>query len=274
MKVGLLVHPERHASRALAERAEAWLRSHGAEVAELSDTGPVEGLDIVLSFGGDGTLLRAAHRCRDAEVPVLGINLGRLGFLTEGDADDLERILSAVLSGDYRVEERATLTVDIEGVGAVPSTSGWALNEVSVEKTARQRLIVLDVWVGDVFFARIPADAVVVATPTGSTAYAFSAGGPILSPLVGATLVVPVAPHALFDRSLVVGEQEPVRIVVVEGQPPAVVSCDGREPVIVPPGGVVHARGGGPPVRLAQLGELDFYTRVRRKFGLGDGEPR
>jgi NAD+ kinase len=122
--------------------------------------------------------------------------------------------------------------------------------------------------VGDRLFAKVPADALVVATTTGSTAYALSAGGPIISPQVEATLVVPVAPHTLFDRTLVCGPAEQVRIDLPDDQPAAVVSCDGREPVIVPAGGDVVMVGGGAPVMLARVAEPDFYTLIRKKFGL------
>jgi NAD+ kinase len=144
----------------------------------------------------------------------------------------------------------------------------WALNEVSIEKTARQRLLQMDVHVSGTLFARVPADALVVATATGSTAYALSAGGPILSPVQAATLVVPVAPHTLFDRTVVAGPGEEVRVELPDDQPPAVVSCDGREPVQVAAGGSIVAVGDGRPVRLARVGDPDFWLLVRRKFGL------
>lgn len=225
-------------------------------------------LELALSFGGDGTLLRAAHLCRDAGVPLLGLNFGRLGFLTEVEKDDLGGVVNALVAGDYGVEDRPTLRVTAEDPDGAPLVRDWALNEVSVEKTARQRILLMALHVGDSFFAQVPADAVVVATPTGSTAYAFSAGGPIVSPEVRATLVTPVAPHSVFGRTLVVGEDEEVRVEVLEGQEPAIVSCDGRSPVTVPSGGSVLVRGGGQPVRLVRVRSSDFYRLVRAKFGL------
>lgn len=282
MKVGVVVHSGREDSRETAAAATRLLVEADVDVvvAEQGDDpgavpAPVvvpesfaEGLDLAISFGGDGTFLRAAHLCRDAGVPVLGVNLGRLGFLAEVERDDLHAAMAAVVDGAFSTEDRATLEVTAHGSDGQELASGWALNEVSIEKSARQRLLLMDVHVGDRLFAKVPADALVVATTTGSTAYALSAGGPILSPEVEATLVVPVAPHSLFDRTLVCGTHELVRVDLPEDQPPAVVSCDGREPVLVPAGGFVRATGGSSPVRLARVAPPDFYSLVRRKFGL------
>lgn len=282
MKVGLVVHTGRPGSVSAAAEAAELLSAAGVGVHTVDEDDPPEGLpeplvpasefaqgiDLTISLGGDGTLLRAAHLCRGAGVPVLGINLGRLGFLAEGDRDQLDRLLGAVAEGDYEVEERPTLDVSAVGPDGDELTAGWALNEVSVEKTARQRVLLMDVHVGSSFFARIPADAMVVATPTGSTAYAFSAGGPILSPRVRATLVTPVAPHSVFGRTVVVAEDEVVRVDVLPDQDDAIVSCDGRPPVTVPAGGAVSVVGGGTPVRLARVDPRDFYGLVRAKFGL------
>lgn len=282
MRIGLVVHSGRDHSLEAAADAARLLADLDVDVV-VADEGDdpdevparvvdadafAEGLDLAISFGGDGTFLRAAHLCRDAGVPVLGVNLGRLGFLAEVEVDDLGQALQAVATGAFEVEERGTLEVHVEDAQGRRIDAGWALNEVSVEKSARQRLLLMDVHVGSTLFAKVPADALVVATATGSTAYALSAGGPILSPRVNATLVVPVAPHTLFDRTLVAGPDEPVRVHILPDQEPAVVSCDGRDPVWVEPGGTIVAVGGGTPVRLARVGILDFYSLIRRKFGL------
>lgn len=288
MKVGLVVHAGRDASVAAAGRAAKVLDELGADVvvvdgADPDEDAPVDprgiatpspadgfadGLDLAISFGGDGTFLRAAHLCRDAGVPVLGVNLGRLGFLAEIEHDDLSAALREVTAGDFNVEPRPTLDVRAHAADGTVVATGWALNEVSLEKTARQRLLLMDVYVAETLFAKVPADALIVATSTGSTAYALSAGGPIVSPRVPATLVVPVAPHTLFDRTVVAAPDEEVRVEVVADQAPAVVSCDGREPAVVEPGGWVSVRGDGRPVHLARVRTLDFYALVRRKFGL------
>jgi NAD+ kinase len=288
VRIGLVVHAGRDASIEAARDAARLLHDLGVEVVAASGALPGEddpvgletvgpsappesfadGLDLAVSFGGDGTFLRAAHLCRDAAVPVLGVNLGRLGFLAEIEMDDLGPALRAVVDGAYTTEERGTLEVEVWDASGRRIDTGWAINEVAIEKTARQRLLLMDVHVGGTLFAKVPADALILATSTGSTAYALSAGGPIISPKLEATLVVPVAPHSLFDRTVVASPEEEVRVHLVGEQAPAVVSCDGREPVLLEPGGALTARGGGRPVRLARVGPLDFYTLVRRKFGL------
>jgi NAD+ kinase len=288
VKVGLVVHAGREASVAAAGEAARLLHTHGAEVVVAKEAvpgddppvlgdGPVQvvdresfpnGLDLAVSFGGDGTLLRAAHLCRDAGVPVLGVNLGRLGFLAEVERDDLSPAMRAVSRGEHAVEDRPTLEVEVRDPDGGLLRREWALNEVAIEKTARQRLLQMDVHVDGTLFAKVPADALIVATATGSTAYALSAGGPILSPRLPAMLVVPVAPHTLFDRTVVAGPGEEVRVELPTDQPPAIVSCDGRDPVQVAAGGSISAVGDGPPVRLARVGLFDFWALVRRKFGL------
>jgi NAD+ kinase len=282
MKVGLVVHSGRNDATVTAHDLADRLSSAGATV--VASAGPADartvevgaqivrgedfshGLDLAISVGGDGTLLRAAHLCRDAGVPVLGLNLGRMGFLTEVEREDVDAVVERVLAGGFEVEERPTLTVRAESGEGV--REDWALNEVSVEKTARQRVLQMRLHVSGTFFAPIPADAIVVASPTGSTAYAFSAGGPILSPSVRGMIVTPVAPHSVFSRSIVVAEDEEIRIEVLADQEQAVESCDGRPPFTVAPGGSVYVRGDGPPVRLARIRPRDLYGRVRAKFGL------
>lgn len=282
MRIGLVVHSGREDSVAAASEGARLLRDLGVDVVvarqgDEPDGVPVEvvdtedfaaGLDLAISFGGDGTFLRAAHLCRDAGVPVLGVNLGRLGFLAEIEVDELPGAMRSISDGGFVVEERSTLRVVVEDEHGEPIDEGWALNEVSIEKSARQRLLLLDVHVGESLFAKVPSDGLVVATSTGSTAYALSAGGPIVSPELDAVLVVPVAPHSLFDRTLVVAPSETIRVHVLAEQEPAVVSCDGREPVYVPPGGRVSVQGGQTPVRLARVTLLDFYALIRRKFNL------
>ncbi|MEX0952615.1 MAG: NAD(+)/NADH kinase [Nitriliruptoraceae bacterium] len=295
--VGLVIHAGREGSILVAARAAELLRARGVKVVVADDSRIEEGqgdrladvapivdaatfsstVDLAISFGGDGTFLRAAHLCRPSATPILGVNLGRLGFLAEIEVDDLDDAMSAVADGRWIVERRSTLTlsIDVDGRPLDPGPAsgtggfgGWALNEVSVEKTARQRLLLMDVSIGGQLFARMSADALVVATSTGSTAYALSAGGPILSPRIDATLVVPVAPHSLFDRTVVAAPDEPVEVQLVDDQPPALVSCDGRDPREVPAGARIVVRGGGSTVPIARLSKLEFFGLVRRKFGL------
>lgn len=286
--VGVVLHSGRRDARAAAVTAADTLRTLGvrlvgcegdgwddpdaltadlAGVVELRPPGSFgAGLDLVLVLGGDGTFLRAAYLARDPGVPLLGVNLGRLGFLSEIETADMPAALRSIVTAGFDVEERMTLTVEVlDAAGGVIGTS-WALNEASVERVVPQRLIVLEVHVGDTMFARVPADAMICATPTGSTAYAFSARGPILSPLVDAILLVPVAPHSLFDRTLVIDPRESLSLRPVDGD--TVVSLDGREALPVPAGGSVRVHRGEAPVRMVRLGAFDFYRRVRKKFGL------
>lgn len=279
--VGLVVHGGRPEAIQAARQAATSLLDEGIDVVGCVDDGWAhdgvelragrafgEGVDVVLSMGGDGTFLRAAYLSRDCGAPLLGVNLGRLGFLTEVEVADLETTVHRIVTGSYDVEERMTLTVQVSDADGVSVAAGWALNEASVERTVPQRLVVFEVRVGEVTFAHVPADAVICATPTGSTAYAFSAGGPILSPRVDAILLVPVAPHSLFSRTLVVDPRETLSVRCCGGNNNCVVTCDGRQTLSVPSGGWVRVGRGEQPVRLVRLRPFDFYERVRDKFGL------
>jgi NAD+ kinase len=282
-RFGLIVHPARDTARAAAFAAARQLDGAGFRVVGCkTDDWPASDvmdivaperfavdLDVVVVFGGDGTFLRAAYLARDAGVPLLGVNLGRLGFLSECEVPQVPWALERLIAGDYDVEDRMTLAVTVHEPGGGVVTESWALNDASVERREPQRLIVLDVSVGSTHLTSIPADALICASPTGSTAYAFSAGGPILSPLVEALVLTPVAPHTLFNRTIVV---DPTEIITIrpgaEGRNPCVVSLDGRESLAVPPGGQVRVTRGAAPVRMARLTPFDFYDRIREKFGL------
>jgi NAD+ kinase len=285
--VGVVVHAGRESSietaaaaaRGLEKRGLGVLVADNAEVPGggdgLADVGPVVAsedlagkVDLVMSFGGDGTFLRAAHLCREAGVPVLGVNLGRLGFLAEVEREDLEIALDTVAADAFVTDQRPTLDMQAQDAHGTVLGSDWALNEVSIEKSVRQRLLRMDVSFGGRLFAHVPADALVVASSTGSTAYALSAGGPIVDPRIDAMLVVPVAPHSLFDRTVVAAPDDVVDVTIAHDQPSAIVSCDGRPPLDLGPGARVRVTGGGQPVVIARLAPLDFYELVRRKFGL------
>ncbi len=224
---------------------------------------------LVLSFGGDGTFLRAARIARQVGSPIVGVNVGRVGFLAEIDPVSLPTVLPALSAGQFTVEERSTLDVTVRAPSGDVVARGWALNDVAVEKVARQRLVRLQVAIGSTPFASIAADAVIVATSTGSTAYALSAGGPIVNPSLDAMLIVPVAPHSLFDRTVVTDLGDLVTVSVDPDQDGALVSTDGMEPVVVAPGGSVVVEGGARPVQVARIGDPDFFGRVRRTFRLG-----
>jgi len=225
--------------------------------------------DLVVSFGGDGTFLRASRVARAADVPIVGVNVGRLGFLAEIDPAQLDAALTSLIDGDYVVEERSVLAVTVTEADGATRAVGWALNEVAIEKAARQRLVRLEVTIGATRLAAVAADAVIVATSTGSTAYALSAGGPIVNPRLDAMLIAPVAPHSLFDRTVVTDLDDTVTVRVDDDQDGAVVAMDGMDPVLLGPGGSVVVRGDARPVRVARLGAGEFFARVREKFRLG-----
>lgn len=279
-RVGLVVHGGRREAVLAAREAADALRAQRVEVVgargdawgdgvALRDPARfAEELDLVVVLGGDGTFLRAAYLVRDHRVPLLGVNLGRLGFLADLEHTDLPSALPELAAGRFAVEERMTLTVEVADADDRVVGSGWALNDASVRRTSPDRLVHLEVRVSERPFSTVPADAMIVATPTGSTAYAFSAGGPIVSPLVDAFLLTPVAPHSLFDRTLVVDPAELVAIRPLEEAHSCAVSLDGRESITVPAGGVVRIARGEEPVRMARLERFDFYARVRHKFNL------
>lgn len=228
---------------------------------------PAKGAEVAFVLGGDGTFLRAAEATRPDGVPLIGVNLGHVGFLAEAEPEGLSAAVDAVVRRQYTVEERLTLEVDIHVDGALAHRD-WALNEISVEKSARERMLEVALSVDQLPLTRFGCDGVLVATPTGSTAYAFSVGGPIVWPNVDALLVVPNAAHALFSRPLVVGPGSVVGLELLRDDHPGVLSCDGRRSAPVPPGGVVTVRRGGQPLRIARLVDQPFAARLVAKFQL------
>lgn len=232
-------------------------------------TGPqaAEGADLVMVLGGDGTLLRAADLARPCGVPLLGVNLGRIGFLAEADLDSLEAAVRAIVNGDYLVDERMTVDVTASLNGSTLAHT-WALNEASVEKSRRERVLEVVLEVDRRPVSGFGCDGVLCATPTGSTAYAFSAGGPIVWPDVDALVVVPSNAHALFARPLVVS---PDSVVAVETDPQghaAVLCCDGRRIFALPAGSRIEVVRGLTPIRLVRLHDCSFTDRLVRKFEL------
>jgi NAD+ kinase len=230
-----------------------------------------DGLQLVISVGGDGTLLRAAHLANRADVPILGVKVGRLGFLTEVEPTEAPDLLGQILEGKLHIEERMALVA--EPVGRTSWKPQWALNEVIVEKAARNHLVTLGALVGGEYVTRFSADGVIVATPTGSTAYSFSARGPIVSPNVNCLLLTPVSPHMVFDRSIVLAPDEGVTLEVM-GEEPALLSADGRPPLELPVGGQVRIERAERPARLVRRdGSPSFFSLLREKFSLPGEAP-
>ena len=226
--------------------------------------------ELVVVFGGDGNILRAAEWALPRRVPVLGVNLGHVGFLAELDSSQVPTLIEHVARGDYEVEERMTIEVVVRATREGEELwRSFAINEVSVEKLARERMIEVLVRLDDRPLSRWATDGVLVATPTGSTAYAFSAHGPVIWPDLSALLLVPLSAHALFARPLVLGEQTVVSIEVLPGgSPGGVVWCDGRRTTDVVGGMEIEVRVGEHRLRLARTSVQPFVNRLVRKFGL------
>lgn len=228
----------------------------------------VEDIELVIVLGGDGTILRAAELVRGTPVPILGVNLGHVGFLAEAEREDLVDTVETALRRDYQVEERATLSVRVKVDSEVVYES-WALNEVTVEKASRERMLEVVVEVDGRPLSSFGCDGIVMSTPTGSTAYSFSAGGPIVWPSVDALLMVPLSAHALFARPLVVGPDSALAVEVLDRtQGGAVLWSDGRRMEELPRHARVVVRRSPIPVRLARLHEAPFTDRLVRKFDL------
>ncbi|GAA2632950.1 NAD kinase [Streptomyces axinellae] len=232
-----------------------------------------EGCELLVVLGGDGTLLRGAEFARASGVPMLGVNLGRVGFLAEAERDDLDKVVDRVVSRSYEVEERMTLDVLVRsggngGTGGHIVHTDWALNEASVEKAARERMLEVVIEVDGRPVSSFGGDGVVCASPTGSTAYAFSAGGPVVWPEVEALLMVPISAHALFAKPLVTAPDSVLAVEVQPQTPHGVLWADGRRSVELPPGARVEVRRGAVPVRLARLHHASFTDRLVAKFAL------
>lgn len=237
-------------------------------VALLGDAVQIGDLELVIVLGGDGTILRAAELVRGSSVPLLGINLGHVGFLAESEREDLTASVERALDRDYLVEERMTLSVRVK-LDAEVVFETWALNEATVEKASRERMLEVVIEVDSRPLSSFGCDGVVMSTPTGSTAYSFSAGGPVVWPSLDALLLVPLSPHALFARPLVVGPDSALAVEVLDRtQGTGVLWCDGRRTHDLPRGARVVVRRSPVPVRLARLSQGPFTDRLVNKFHL------
>jgi NAD+ kinase len=287
--VFVIAHTGREDARDVARQFCKALHHHGLvvrllrhEAEELQlDLGDVEtvecdpaataGCELAVVIGGDGTILRAAELTRESDTPLLGVNLGHMGFLAEAEHDDVEFTIEAIVNRRYTFEERLTVDVSVFHDGELVART-WALNEASVEKAAREKMLEVVVGIDGRPLSRWGCDGVVCATPTGSTAYNFSAGGPIVWPGVEALLMVPISAHALFARPMVVA---PTSVLAVEllarTDGSGVLWCDGRRTVELPPGARVEVRRGTSPVRLVRLHQAPFTDRLVAKFDLPVG---
>jgi NAD+ kinase len=285
--IGFVAHEHRDEAKALAEDTAVWLEKAGHEV-RLMTTDPwpavpnrwacdpprlAQGLDLAVSLGGDGTMLRTVDLVCGTGVPVLGINVGHLGYLTQVGPDGLRSALSRFFAGDYRLEERMTLQIDLMGEAwdhEEPALrSIRALNDAVLQRTASGHTIRLRVAIGGEPFLTYAADSMIVASPTGSTAYNLSARGPIVSPLARLIVITPVAAHMLFDRALVLGADEVVTMELIDGRQAELV-VDGQPRGVLSSGDLVRFQAGDHDARLVTFGTRDFLHILKQKFGLAD----
>ena len=284
-KIFVVAHQTRAEIRGLIAEIVAWSSSHGHEMwmasqdahalgwSELASDRAAGDADLVLSLGGDGTVLRAVHELDGASVPILGVNVGTLGYLTEVEPAQclatLEKWISGTKGSDYEIDSRMMVRATLTPANGGQQTSWKALNEVVLEKQQSGHTIWLDVDINGYEFAQYSADGVIVATPTGSTAYSMSARGPVVSPRHRALLITPVSPHMLFDRSLVLDPEEKVHIRVV-GTRPVDVAIDGRRVASLAQGDTVSFAPDSAQAYFVRVKAPKFHQIVRQKFGLGD----
>ncbi len=281
--IALVTHQDRPEASSVALSTIDWLEELGHRVIlpdadafrlDRSGNGVTEEslgdtADVAVSLGGDGTMLRTVALVAQRGVPIIGVNFGQLGYLTDVEPDGVRDALEKFLAGAFSIEERMLLEVAISAVENAGPVVVLALNEAVVEKTASGNTVRLDVELDGSFFTPYAADGLIVATPTGSTAYAFSARGPIVEPTHRALLLTPVSPHMLFDRTLILDDDSEIRLTVSDHRAAALV-IDGRAMGDLQPGDTVTCRASGTSARLVMFGPRDFHSILKAKFGLAD----
>ncbi len=281
----LVAHHDRLEAAALARVGAAWLREHGHDVwmlpddavplglLELQSHRPAAEADLAISLGGDGTMLRTVKLVGVANVPIIGVNVGLLGYLTEVEPDvlhhALERWFAGPEAGEWHIDERMMLAVTLHRVGSSDRETWAALNEGVVEKQEAGHTVRLQVWIDGTPFTSYAADGLILATPTGSTAYSLSARGPVLSPRLRAVLLTPVSPHMLFDRSLVIDPSELLEVEVI-GHRSATLSIDGQPAATLTEGDRVSVAPSEQVARFVRFGDRRFHQILKAKFGLTD----
>jgi NAD+ kinase len=278
-RVSLVLHPRRDVGEAV-EYVSRWARTAGVELAGLDDPrlpGDVrrcdeaelgQGCDLVLALGGDGTMLAALRLAAPRGVPVLGANLGRLGYLTEVDGDHLPEALDAVAQRKFAVEERFVLRATWRDEDA--ARDAMAFNDVVLSRVPGRGQAALGLSVDGELLVRYASDGVIAATPTGSTAYSFAAGGPLVSPRTRAMIVTPDAPHGLFNRAVVLGDDESLGVEVLPSSAPVALEVDGRLVAQVEPGWTMEVAPHPRSALVVRLGSAGFAARARRKLGITD----
>lgn len=281
-RIFLLPHPEREDAWLAASNFVRQVATHGIECVasdadsdrllsdfELSLAAQKDSRDcsLIVTFGGDGTILRAADLARDYGTPILGVNLGHVGFLAEAEVDAFDSLVQAVVNEDYTLETRDTLTLIIHHADGSKEQS-WALNEVALEKGTHTNMLDLFLAIDNQPVSSWSCDGVVCATPTGSTAYAWSAGGPVVWPDVEAIVVAPISAHALFSRPMVVGPAATISFELSDRSKPGIAACDGRRIFDIASGDRVEIARSQEPVVFARLHRVPFADRLVRKFEL------
>jgi len=278
-RVGLVLHPRRDTSHAI-EDVRAWARDRGIALAGLERQTLPDGVpghdeealasesDLVLALGGDGTMLAAMRLAAPLGVPVLGANLGRLGYLTEVDGEHLVAALVAVADGSFAVEERFALRATWEAEGETQHRVAY--NDTVLSRVPGRGQAALGLRVDGQLLVRYASDGVIAATPAGSTAYSFAAGGPIVSPQTRAMIVTPDAPHGLFNRAVVLGADERLGIEVLASSAPVALEVDGRLVAEVQPGWSMEVTPNPSPALVVRIGPAGFAERARRKLGITD----
>jgi NAD+ kinase len=268
MKEGITPVMESQELAATALYAKSQSNNSAESILELGKDVQEADLELAVVLGGDGTILKAAELVRDSQTPLLGINLGHVGFLAESEKNEIGSTIARVVAKDYLVKERLTLEVSVKLDGKEVYRT-WALNEATVEKSARERMLEVVVEVDGRPLSSFGCDGIVMSTPTGSTAYAFSAGGPVVWPSVDALLMVPLSAHALFARPLVISPNSLLAVEVLQRSAgTGVLWCDGRRSTELPAGARVEVRKSDRSVRLARLRQGPFTDRLVKKFSL------
>lgn len=282
--VGLVLNMKKPYAIRMAEQIVTWFNKReitvriprgeaiecGLRDLACSDDWFLENLDCIIALGGDGTLLSTARAASQTGIPILGINLGHLGFLTEIELPDLYPSLEKLVTGEYRVEERLMLEALVNRAGKV-AASFRGLNDAVVTKGPLSRIIKLDTFVGEEYIGTFPADGLIVSTPTGSTAYSLSAGGPIVTPALQVILLTPICPHSLTSRPLVVSSEQTVRIVLMSDLSEVMLTIDGQDGFLLEKNDQIVVRKAENPARLIRLKGRSFFEVLREKLREGAG---
>ena len=275
----VVTHSRLRQSGTVVSEAVEQLQSAGFKVTIIDNVDPPlfgtpsqrvnDDTEIVVVLGGDGTILRAAELVHCTEVPILGVNLGHVGFLAEFESFQMSDAIRRVADHDYLIDERMIAHVDVWLPGATEPIEDWALNDITLERETRGKMVELSIRVDDVEMSSFGADGVIVSTPTGSTAYAFSAGGPIIWPNVQALQLTPLAAHALFARPLIIGADSTFTLDILGSSvSDGWICCDGRRQRSLPKGTRVEVRASRDTLRLARLSGVPFTNRLVSKFDL------